>query len=193
MALKSIYSKYHQKSRTFLYPLLGYKSSSNYKPFGTFIEWYGRIKKTDRKLIVLYKTLDTEGWKSFEHGMIKTHPNYVNCFELEEDYIAYIFTLEKYKNEWNNFLLGKYSKFSPEAKNVIKAFFGVNTGNWETVESYLYPERFFDQYAILLADPQDVPKMIECITAHGELCDPYNSKEECLMVEPREEIRLDSN
>ena len=51
MALTSIYSKYFQKSKVFIYPLLGIKRGLSVVPKETYISWEGHCKPEDMKLI----------------------------------------------------------------------------------------------------------------------------------------------
>ena len=53
--LKNIYKKYFQKSKIFLYPLLGIKKGITFVPNETYMSWDNLYTINDNKLILLYK------------------------------------------------------------------------------------------------------------------------------------------
>ena len=56
MSIKTIYKKYFQKSKIFIYPLLDIKRGSPSVPTETYISWKENYNSEDIKLICLYKT-----------------------------------------------------------------------------------------------------------------------------------------
>lgn len=182
MVIKKIYDEYFQKSKTFLYPLIGISSKANIKPIGTYL-FYENISVQDRKLIVVYKNCSADGFRAFEKQVLFRNPMFSEFIELGGDEIAYLFTFEECTRDWDAFILGRYSQMTPLAKNKLKHFYGDGTANWGYIESYLYPDKYIDQYANLLADEKDLPEMIAILEKVGELCDPYNAVQETLVME----------
>ena len=186
MVLKKLYSDYFQKSITFLYPVIGISSKANIKPYGTFLFFPG-IELQDRKLIVVYEKCSSEGFRAFEKQVLFRNSMFSELVELKGDFTAYLFTFEDNKRDWDAFILGRYSQMTPEAKTKLKNFYGDGTANWGYIESFLYPNKYIDQYANLLADEKDQPEMIEILKKVGELCDPYDAKRETLLMEKKDE------
>jgi hypothetical protein len=60
---------------------------------------------------------------------------------------------------------------------VILDFFEKNSGNYVYVHSFLYPNKWFERYAELLAVDVDLLKEV------GELCDKPNFDKENLLIE----------
>lgn len=78
---------------------------------------------------------------------------------------------------------GKYSKMSTRAKQLLTDYYGIHTPEWVFIESYVFPEAYFDKYAEILE--VDVKKLRKV----GELCDKYDpEKETCPVMHP--EIHL---
>ena len=66
MPIKSIYAKYFQKSKMFLYPLLGIKKGVDIVPSETYITWGNSIKPEDMKLICLYHPIEKKGFNDLK-------------------------------------------------------------------------------------------------------------------------------
>jgi hypothetical protein len=182
--MNSIYSKYFQKSRSFLYPILGIKKTSYAAPNGTYIAIQGLIDADDVKLICTFKEDNSESFKKFEEQMLITNPLFDRILEVD-GYKLYIFDLKVYESDWFNFLLGKYSKLSSTMKRAIKLYYGENSAEYKYMDSYLHPEKYFDDYAkILDVDVKELKKI-------GELCDPCDLDKETLVVENLEVSKKD--
>ena len=95
----------------------------------------------------------------------------------------YVFDLEIHQNDYFNFILGKYSRLSNVTKKAIKDHFGERSAEYRVIESYLYPEKHFENYATLLDIDVEMLKQI------GELCDPCDLEKEILKV-PIEDLVL---
>lgn len=173
--MNSIYSKYFQKSKSFLYPLLGIKKNLNFTPNGTYIAIDGIIDADEIKLICSFKKDENDGFIEFEEQMLITNPLFEKIIDIDE-YKLYIFDLSIYKHDWFNFLVGKYSKLSSVAKKAIKNYYGEKSPEYKYMDSYLYPEKYFDDYAkILDVDVNDLKKL-------GELCDAWDLEKETLKI-----------
>jgi hypothetical protein len=183
--IESLYGKYFQKSRSFLYPALGIKKSSSTHPTGTYLSLEGRIGPEDMKLICSYNNCETDGFKAFENKMLLTNPLFEQVIQVQ-DYKLYVFDYQTYKDDWFNFLLGKYSKLSTVLKRAIKVYYGENSSEYKYMDSYLYPEKYHSLYAKIL----DVDiKTIK--SSGGELCDSCNIDKETLKIPIEHLVVLD--
>ena len=171
--ISQIYSKYFQKSMTFLYPLLGFKKDKHPRPLQTYLSWSGTAYGvSSRKLICVYEIKNTEEWKSFERENLITHKMLDMCIPLDNNQIVYIFDFNAMASDYDAFLKGKYSELSPFVKKSLTDYYGVHTPEWVYIESFLFPAKYFKQYAQIL----DVEE--EFIRSVGELCDLYDKKKE---------------
>lgn len=180
--LKSLYKNYFQKSKAFLYPLLGIrKSSLNVQPDETFISWKGRYKATDRRLICFYKNTETKQFEQFEKKLLLTNALFEHKFKHNNGTV-YVFNLSIFKKDWEFFLKGQYSEFSDTVKKVLKRYYGEESAEYEHMESYLFPMNFLSVYSNLL----DVP--VSLLKEVGQFADKYDpTKEELnLLEEPLE-------
>jgi hypothetical protein len=82
-----------------------------------------------------------------------------------------------FKNQLKHFYEGKYSKLSNTIKLQIMNFFGKKGTISEYVESYLYPEKYYNTYAKILNINEEELESV------GELCDKPNLKKENLEKE----------
>ncbi len=180
--MNDIYRKYFQKSFTFLYPLLEIVKKK-YKPSQTYIEWESVYTKENRKLICIYKREDSTEWCEFEREELINHPMLDYCLPLDDNKVVYVFDFNIYKEDYDNFLKGKYSRFSTLAKKLLTSFYGIHTPEWVYIESYVFPEVYFDKYAEILGVD------VELLKITGELCETYDcEKEYCTLKHP--EINL---
>jgi hypothetical protein len=180
-----LYSNYFQKSKSFLFPTLGitkYNSSpefiygnKNDKHIQTYISLNESIQPTDRKLICMIDHRETLRFEKFENNFLFSNPLYHDSIINPGKPSLYIFNLEPFKNDWDTFLQGKYSQLSEELKLLIKNYYGENTKEYEYIDSYLYPKKYYDLYSQLL----DIPKS-EIIKV-GELCDVCDLEKETLI------------
>jgi hypothetical protein len=101
-------------------------------------------------------------------------------YELENNKGAYVFNMKEYKHDFNCFMTGKYSEFISTTREKIISFFKSKPGSKEIVLSYLYPERFYDNYADLLAVKASVLKEV------GQLCSKPDLDKETLHATVKE-------
>ena len=180
--MKKIYTEYFQKSKVFLYPLLGIKKGVSFVPEQTYISWKGCCDKNSNKLLCLYSTKDKKGFSKFEDVYLKGNLLFEEYHLLDDDYHLYIFDLKSYKHDIKHFLNGKYASFSQRSKDIITAFFGEIGTISNFIESYLYPEYYYEDYAqILNVSVKDLESV-------GNLCDKPDFKKEelekyCVNVE----------
>lgn len=186
MAIEKLYTKYFQKSRAFLYPALNIKKSSHFSPVETYVSLEGRVFPEDMTLVVLFNKDMSTGFQVFEKKMIIENPLFSKKIETRSHFI-YLFNFEMYRDDWFNFLLGKYSKLSPTLKKLIKNFYGETSRSYEYMDSYLYPEKYLQTYADLLNVDVRILKKI------GELCDACDLDKENLQVPVEDFVVLDKS
>lgn len=180
--IDKLYGKYFQKSRSFLYPALGIKRTSNKLPSGTYLSVEGRIGAEEMKLICSFPDDQSEGFKLFEEQMLTGNPLFIEKIRIK-NYNLYVFDLQIYEADWFHFIGGRYSKLSAHLKRAIKIYYGEKSSEYKYIETYLYPEKYFETYAKLL----DVD--VELLTKIGELCDPCDLEKENLKI-PVEDLEV---
>ena len=174
--IESLYTKYFQKSKCFLFPLLGIKKSATYTPLCTYIGIENLIDSDEMKLICEYETINDDKFKLFESDNLLSNPLFEKCIYLK-DKTLYIFNLDIYQNDWFNFIMGKYSKLSSITKRAIKEYYGEKSKEYNYVNSYLFPKNYFSIYAKLLNVDVDILK--EC----GELCTSCDLNKEIMKIQ----------
>ena len=149
MKIKSLYERYFQKSKVFLYPLLGIKRGSSVVPIETYISWEGHYTSEDMKLICRYKKRTDTEYKNFEKNILTKHTRLYD-YLTNNDELIFIFDFSDLNEDWNYFITGKYSKFNSSLKNRILKFFDKHSGNYAYMQSYLMPEKHFESSFMLL-------------------------------------------
>lgn len=178
--ISEIYKKYFQKSFTFLYPLLGFKRTKHPRPVQTYICWQGTGFTADkRKLICVFKKQDTEEWKTFEANYLVTHKMLEQIVPIDDITVVYVFDLQSFAADYDNFINGKYSLLSAQVKKLLTDYYGTHTPEWVYIESFLFPAKYFKQYADILNMEERVLREV------GELCDLLDiTKETCTVQVP---------
>ena len=180
--ITDIYKGYFQKSRVFLYPILGI-SKGSFDPIKTYISWEDEFNIGDIKLLCKYHNRDDMEFQIFEEKKLLGSPLFNDCRELEDDTMLYIFDLEDYTEDWLNFISGKYSQLGSDVKKAIRDHYGIKSPNYAFIGTYLYPEKHYDTYAkFLTVNPNDYQDMLKLIESVGELCDKPNFKKEHLKI-----------
>ena len=173
--MKKLYTEYFQKSKVFLYPLLGLKKGVKFVPVQTYISWNGYYTKDMGKFLCLYAVdVNDPDFKKFEELHLKSHKNFDEYHMIDEQNHLYVFDLSRFKTDVNKFKKGKYSKFTKKTKETICDFFGERGTIADYVESYVYPDYYWDDYAKILGVD------IETLIKVGELCDKPDLKKEDL-------------
>jgi hypothetical protein len=184
--LKNLYREYFQKSKVFLYPLIGIKKGVMFVPDETYMGWENLYDVKDNKLILLYKIPNKrfQKYQLFEENYLKQNKKYIGTIQLKGTknicHLAVIFDLEVYKWDIKKLINGQYSKISLNAKETITDFFGEHGAIAEYVESYLHPTYWHGDYADLLN------VSIETIEDAHELCDLPDLKKECFKYKSEE-------
>jgi hypothetical protein len=152
MPLNEIYRKPFKKAKIFLYPLLGITKGVLAIPESVHIEMENVIQREDMKLICVYNK-KISNFESFATKVLIANVHFLERIQINDSQCAFIFDLSKYEKTWNAFINAKYSQFEENTKKLILKYFRNNTANVIYITSYLYPEKYFDNYArILLVD-----------------------------------------
>jgi hypothetical protein len=178
MALNSVYRKYFQKSQVFIYPILGIKRGAAYVPRATYIAWNENdTSSEDMKLICVYDNDGSNTFNVFVKSVLLKHARLFGYVKANSKTSVFTFDLSDLIDDWENFMKGKYSRINLNLKAKILNFFDPQTGNYSYVKSYLYPEKYFDQYAELLNTDVEILKSV------GELCTKPDIAKETLQLE----------
>tara|TARA_R100001509_G_C4838853_1_gene205865 strand:+ start:250 stop:807 length:558 start_codon:yes stop_codon:yes gene_type:complete len=172
MAVKSVYNKYFQKSKVFLYPLLGIKRGAKAIPSETYIAWNGKIKAEDMKLVCLYHPDNSENYLLHESNVLLKHNRLIDVQIIDETNKVFVFDFCDIKDDWIKFINGKYSKISKETKSKILSFFDQYSANHVYMKSYLMPNKYFEDYAECLGVE------VEFLKDVGELCPKIDMEKE---------------
>ena len=177
MVIDALYRKYFQKSKIFLYPLLGIKRGTSVVPSETYLSWENKVDSEDMKLVCVYHTRTDMEYLQFEKNILLKHNRLVDFTKVDEDKLVAIFNFSDLSDDWSYFLDGKYSKMNTNTKRKILDFFDKRSGNYAYVESYLFPENHFETYAKILSVDVEILKSV------GELCNKPDFEKENLLIE----------
>jgi len=177
MAIDTLYRDYFQKSKVFLYPLLGIKRGSPASPDTSYVSWKGYLTTEDVKLILIYTERTDIEYINFEKNVLLKHPRVTDYVKLENGKTVFTFDFQDLKEDFDYFVQGKYSKMSKDVKRKILNHFEKYSGNYVYLETYLFPENYFSLYADLLAVKVDLLKEV------GELCSPPDLEKENLVAD----------
>ena len=173
--MQKIYKEYFQKSKVFLYPLLGIKKGVRFVPVQTYISWNGYYTEDMNKFLCLYSVeKGNTDFNDFSELNLKLHPNFEEYHIIDDTNHLFVFDLSKFSKDINKFKEGKYSEFTEKTKETISKFFGETGTIADYIESYLWPDYYWDDYSkILNVD-------IEILMKVGELCDKPDLEKEDL-------------
>lgn len=174
------------KSRNFLWPLVGFKKDAAFTPAGVYCYWDGdEIETVDNGCLIAYYKESGDAFKSFEEKEILTKDDCLQtCYKVENGTI-YIFNIAEWIKDIYQFLDGKYSKFSREAKDVIMKYHGIKDNKvaepGRPIYMSLYPEIFHKAVA------KELNMEVENIREVYELCEKYKVEDETLKIYNRED------
>jgi len=173
--IDKIFPKYVQKSNFFLYPQLGMQRGIRYKPSETYIAVKDHIHPASCALICEYALFDSN---AFNNHLLKMrgHELYFDEY-MTDDYVYLVFNFSSMEPDFMSFLIGEYSRFSEPFKQKILDFFSQGDAVTEYVESYLYPELYYDEYAKILNVKESQ------LEAAIELCDKPDLQKETLTLQ----------
>lgn len=166
------YKRYFQKSKAFLYPALGIRRGAPVVPEQTYISWRDRISAKDKKLIVVYELTGSNLYEHFERNTLLRHPLFEDFYMCEELRGVYVFSFKTMSEDWDHFIQGEYSLLSVSLKGKIRTYFGPVSNEYAYMDSFLYPNKYYDTYAELLGLDREI------LEAGVELADPFDPKKE---------------
>jgi|TARA_R100000084_G_scaffold109439_1_gene76827 hypothetical protein len=181
------YTQYFQKSKVFLYPLLGIKKGEEFVPVETYISWDGLYTENDYKYIVVYNCDKDLKFKLFEDRVLKSHKLLEFATEIEKDRHIYVFDYSKFNHDFDMFINGRYSKFSTPTKNKVLKYFGSVGKISEYIESFLNPLKYHEVYA------EAFEISIETIKEVHEICSKPDLEKETLHEKIPAEVALLKN
>lgn len=178
MALNSVYRKYFQKSQVFIYPLLGIKRGAAYVPKATYVAWEENCTSSeDMKLICVYDNDGSNTFEVFVKSVLLKHARLFGYVKADSKTSVFTFEFSDLSDDWVNFLMGRYSKINLNLKAKILNFFDPQSGNYQYIKSYLYPEKYYNEYADLLNTN------VELLKSVVELCTKPDLAKETLQLE----------
>jgi hypothetical protein len=186
MAVTTLYPRYFQKSKAFLYPLLGIKKGSYYCPKQTYMAWENRYNSVDAKLVCLY-----EKGKAYKY--FKNTPTYQNrllheLIDLGPTLVACVYDFSTDEQDGLYFLNGNYSKLSLDVARSIQLYFGNLSQEWAYMETFLFPDKYLKLYSELLFDKNEAEDGLEVLKSVGELCSKPDIMKETLLMKVEETI-----
>ena len=177
--LKKLYGKYFQKSKSFLYPVLGINKDTMYPPIQSYMAWEDKYSVTDHKLILSYHVRNQENsWNSYLLNTLMNNKFFHEYHEVSDQNLAISFDLSLISEDYQKVLFGRYSKLSKMLKSKIREFYSYNSPEWAYMESFLYPAKYVPIYSRLL----DVDE--KHILHTGELCNKPNIDLETFKTKP---------
>ena len=180
MGMDALYTKYFQKSKIFLYPLLGIKRGTSVTPIQTYFEWEGHYTAEDMKFITVYPVRDDQEYKMFAKNVVLKHPRLHAVHNLDSSSQVFVFDFSDLKDDWFRLIDGQYSKLSMNIKRKIKDHFDKKSSSYVYIDSYLFPERYFSIYSSLLDVSEDLLREV------GELCTKPDLEKEKLIQDVEE-------
>lgn len=179
MIITSVESQYIQKSRLFLYPILGLKRGMGVTPIQTYMCWKNKFSFEDYKFFATYHMRADLEFKKFEEIFLLKNKYFEDWIQLEDDKGLYIFDYSEIKEDYDHIIDGKYSHLSDKHKTKVLKFFNNNRANYDKINSYLYPQNFYEAYAKLLKVP------ITLLMGVGQLCSIPDFFEETLKLKEK--------
>jgi hypothetical protein len=174
--IKSVYRNYFQKSRVFLYPVLGIDRGSSVTPVNTYLSWENCYSLEDKKLICVFHLREDSEYKAFEKKKLFNNPLFHDFFETTDKLGVYVFDYSTFASDWDLVLAGKYSQLSSGLQTAILSYYAKYPKDFSYINSYLNPEIYFDIYADLLKIDPSVIRSV------GELCDKPDLFKELLKI-----------
>ena len=104
MAVKSVYNKYFQKSKVFLYPLLGFKRGIKVVPSETYLAWDPFYIPEDMKLVCLYHPNKSNEYEKYEKESLLKHTRLCDIKEVDKHNKLFIFDFNDLKDDWEYFI-----------------------------------------------------------------------------------------
>ena len=172
----NVYTEYFQKSKVFLYPLLALGRGIKYVPRETYCAWEDVYSTDDMMLLCVYKCKLTADFKKFANRHLIAHPLFRDHISLDDKRQMFIFNFDKYSHDYKNFIKGKYSQYSINAKISILEFFETaEEEQIQYIQGFLQPDEVHEAYA------EDLNVNIEILEDVYEVCSAPNMEKEILI------------
>ena len=176
MSINALYRNYFQKSKIFVYPLLGIKKGSSVTPVQTYFGWNDYVAPEDMKLVTVFHARTDQDYIDFEKNVLLKHNRLSDYIKLNDTEVLYTFDFSDMETDWMHLINGRYSKMNPTIKRKIRDHFDKNGSNFMYMDSFLFPEKYFNIYSELLGVNEEVLKQV------GELCTKPDMEKEILLV-----------
>jgi len=154
-----------------MYPLLGIVRG-NVIPDEVYFSISDKYKPQDRKLVLVYDPKMDLKYETFKEDSLVNHKLLLEWFEDHNGNEIFVFDMSAFASDWDLFLAGKYSQMSLDVRSQILNFFEKKSANFAYLQSFLFPEKWFKQYAEILDVSEALLKEV------GELCDKPNVEKE---------------
>lgn len=141
-----MYTRYFQKSKIFLYPLIGFNAYLK-KPIETYLAIKGKYKVEDKVIICRYSF---KRYNQYQDILIE-NKNYIEHFVDGDDHFL-VYSLKELGDNYSIFLKGCYSEFDEITKYNILKFYLSDSKAHSIIEKYLYPKR----YHYIVAEEMDI-------------------------------------
>jgi hypothetical protein len=175
----SVVTKKIKKSKNLLFPLLGItksKKEATFEPVNTYLHWEDICGIDCLELAALYDCSNSLFSTFEDNHILPKNPLGVHDFQ---GFRMYIFDLSQYHEDVNNFIQGKYSKFSDKSKAKIMFYHGDSAMDRSKMpmlghdfKIIFYPNHYFK------AASQELGVPISYLVEVGELLSVYDKEEE---------------
>jgi hypothetical protein len=120
MIINALYSKYFQKSKIFVYPLLEIKRGGPATPVETYFSWGTSYTSEDMKLICLYENRKDIEYLKFERDVLLKHSRLYDYIKVDDKSSIFIFDFSDLGSDWDFIVAGQYSKIKASIKRMVK-------------------------------------------------------------------------
>lgn len=183
MIINEIYKKYFQKSKIFMYPLLGFERGK-VVPEEVYFSMTDKYTAEDRKLVLVYDPKMDLKYETFKVVKLVNHKLLHERIEDQNGNEIFVFDMSGFASDWDLFIAGKYSQMSLEVRCQILNFFEKKSANYAYLQSFLFPEKWFKRYSEILDVSEALLKEV------GELCDVPNLVKEEFKLVLRQECNI---
>jgi hypothetical protein len=107
---------------TFLMPMIIniFPNRSKLGFINAYLGDHGHTRQYKEALYVLFNPRFTAEYMKFE-SVLEQHPLHLATYDVKRGYVMHVISVPpKYLNDYFNFLVGEYSKFTPEYKSLFK-------------------------------------------------------------------------
>jgi len=109
-------------STTFLMPMIInlFPNRSKLGFVNVYLGDHGHTRQYKEAIYVLFNPRFTQEYMKFE-SILEQHPLHLETYDVKRGYVMHVISVPpKYLQDYFSFLIGEYSKFSPEYKSLFK-------------------------------------------------------------------------